>query len=228
MELSQKSGNDPKTNGVAKNKTAVGERRRSTPFEDLHSQNQKPTSYFDTLLHLFKGNIGSGAFGMADAIKNSGIVVGGILTLVIAIVCVHMQHILIKAADYQKQINNLDTRPDYASTIELSFMKSKSKAIRRLSSFMRKFCNFIICLTQLGFCSAYFVFVSSSVQHVAEYHGYIINIHLLILYAFVPIWLTALVRQLKVMGKLDEVASTEVQLINSSSQLSSRLWLIFV
>lgn len=160
-----------------------------------------PTNYLETLTHLFKAYAGAGVFGMADAVKHSGILVGGFLTLLIAVICVHVQHILVNASEYQMQINKLEKRPDYALTLELCFKNSRSEMIRRLAPFMEKSCNFMICLTQLGFCSVYFVFVSSNIKNVLDYHGYVIDIHILMLYLFVPIWLTALVRQLKFMGE---------------------------
>lgn len=47
------------------------------------------------MMHLFKGNVGPGLFAMGDAFKNSGIIVGPILTLLLGLVCVHSQHILV-------------------------------------------------------------------------------------------------------------------------------------
>lgn len=46
-------------------------------------------------MHLFKGNVGSGIFAMGDAMKNAGIIVGPILTLILGIICVHCQHMLV-------------------------------------------------------------------------------------------------------------------------------------
>lgn len=54
-------------------------------------------------MHLFKGNVGSGIFAMGDAMKNAGIIVGPILTLILGIICVHCQHMLVS----RKIKNNL-------------------------------------------------------------------------------------------------------------------------
>lgn len=58
-------------------------------------QTDHPTSYIETMMHLFKGNVGPGLFAMGDAFKNSGILVGPILTLLLGLICVHSQHILV-------------------------------------------------------------------------------------------------------------------------------------
>lgn len=46
-------------------------------------------------MHLLRGNIGAGIFGMGDAFKNGGIIVAPILTVLIGLVSVHCQHTLV-------------------------------------------------------------------------------------------------------------------------------------
>ena len=41
------------------------------------------------MLHLLKGNIGTGIFAIPDAFKNAGLVVGAVGILIMAIICVH-------------------------------------------------------------------------------------------------------------------------------------------
>lgn len=52
-------------------------------------------SYLETIMHLFKGNVGPGLFAMGDAFKNSGLVLGPILTCILGFICVHSQRILV-------------------------------------------------------------------------------------------------------------------------------------
>ena len=46
--------------------------------ESLLPKNVNKISNFETMIHLLKGNIGTGILAMPDAIKNSGLLVGNI------------------------------------------------------------------------------------------------------------------------------------------------------
>lgn len=55
------------------------------------------TTYLETLMHILKGNVGSGVFAMGDAVKNGGLLLAPALTLLMGLVCVHSQHILVRS-----------------------------------------------------------------------------------------------------------------------------------
>lgn len=52
-------------------------------------QAHRPISNCETMVHLLKGNIGTGIFAMPDAFKNAGLVVGSIGIPLMAVICVH-------------------------------------------------------------------------------------------------------------------------------------------
>lgn len=62
---------------------------------------------------------------------------------------------------------NMDS-PDFAETVELCFIHGPPKA-KKYSRLMKFLVNFFICLTQLGFCCVYFVFIDKNLQQVRFY-----------------------------------------------------------
>ena len=52
-------------------------------------------SYVETLMHHFKGNVGSGMFALGDAFKNAGLLLAPPLTIFLGVICIHAQHILV-------------------------------------------------------------------------------------------------------------------------------------
>lgn len=55
--------------------------------------------------------------------------------------------------------------PDFAETVELCFANGPP-GIRPWSKFVKFIVNVLICITQLGFCCIYFVFIAESFQQV--------------------------------------------------------------
>lgn len=51
---------------------------------------------FDTMIHLLKGNIGTGILAMPDAFRNSGWAVGLICTALLGAICTHCMHMLVR------------------------------------------------------------------------------------------------------------------------------------
>lgn len=163
---------------------------------------QPRTTYFETFANLFKANVGTGCFAMASAMRNSGILLGPIATLIIATICVHCFHILVQCSEFIKVTNNLTQLPNYAETVELTFIISKKERFRKASNLIRKICNVFICLTQLGFCSVYFVFVGRSVKLLLDFYGFNLGLKTVVTIIFIPIWISALLRKLKHIGKI--------------------------
>lgn len=162
-----------------------------------HVTSDHPTSYGGTLMHLFRGNIGAGVFGMGDGFKNGGLILAPILTVIIGLISVHCQHVLVSfpetsticfnfsnnnfsiydflqmnCAQRMRDIQNKSAEktvecedPDFAETIELCFVHGPPR-LRPWSKFIRFLVNFFICVTQLGFCCIYFVFIASNFKQV--------------------------------------------------------------
>ena len=184
-------------NGKAANGFANGNKN----IEAQQMVEERPTSYLETLMHLFKGNVGPGCYAMADAVKNGGLLLAPLLTLFLGIICVHAQHILLKCSAKMKHRHRLTTKPDYAETVELCFSSSNNERWRNLAPVMKTTCNVFICITQLGFCCIYFLFVGTNLKQVLDFYGIHININLLVAIVLIPVWLSALITNLKFLGK---------------------------
>lgn len=184
-------------NGKATNGLANGNKN----VEAQQPVETRPTSYLETFMHLFKGNVGPGCYAMADAVKNGGLLLAPVLTLFLGIICVHAQHILLKCSAKMKHRYQLTNKPDYAETVELCFSSSSSERCRKFAPVMKTTCNVFICITQLGFCCIYFLFVGTNLKQVLDYYGVHIGLHVLVTLVMIPVWLSALITNLKFLGK---------------------------
>uniref|UniRef100_A0A9L0RK34 Solute carrier family 36 member 1 n=1 Tax=Equus caballus TaxID=9796 RepID=A0A9L0RK34_HORSE len=100
------------------------------------------TTWFQTLIHLLKSNIGTGLLGLPLAVKNAGILMGPLSLLVMGIVAVHCMGILVKCAHHFCH--------------------------RQLLSITAHIVDFFLIVTQLGFCCVYFVFLAENFKQVIE------------------------------------------------------------
>lgn len=87
---------------------------------------------------------------------------------------------------------HIDVAPDFAQTVELCFATGP-QSLRRLAPAMRKLVNLFLCVTQLGFCCVYFVFISSNVKQVNTHFCYratwkYINMHIFNKLYFIFYW----------------------------------------
>lgn len=179
------------------------------------------TTYFETLIHLFKGNVGPACFAMAEAIKHSGLILGSALTILLASVCVYEQHVLIKCSNVIKAEFELDKRPDYAETLELSLLSNKKW--KKHSTIMKRICNIFLILTQLGFCSVYFLFVGNNVKNVMEYYNIDIPMTELMMMSLIPIILTSMITNLRYLGEFAVISIRSIRhLMNFCSPLLGR------
>jgi proton-coupled amino acid transporter len=170
-------------------------------FKQVYEKDHKKTNYVETMMHLLKANVGTGCFALGASFKYGGIILGPILLCFIAVITVHAQHLLIKCADFLKNRNDQETPLSYSETIEGCFLNSKSEKLSKLAAPMRKICTSSICIAQLGFCCVYLLFVASNIKELGDFYGSNLSLHVWITIAVVPIWMSVMIRTLKVLGE---------------------------
>lgn len=182
-------------------KIKMSTEKNATKPDETDEQEPVPTSYAETMMHLFKGNVGPGCYAMADAVKNGGLVLAPVLILLLGIICVHAQHILLQCSTKMKRRFKLAKKPDYAETVELCFTSSSSGRWRNLAPTMKKTCNIFICVTQFGFCCIYLLFIGTNLKQVLDFYEIYMDIHVLVAFVMIPVWLSSLIATLKYLGE---------------------------
>lgn len=166
------------------------------------------TTYLETLMHLLRGNIGSGLFAMGNAFKNCGLVLAPILTLTLGFICVHSQHLLLRASKEMAVRKKLSANPSFAETVELCF-KTGPEPAQRYATAARVTVDLFLCVTQLGFCCVYFIFIAENIKSVVDerFPSHIFDLHLHMLFILLPILLSCWIRDLKYLVPLSSVAN---------------------
>ncbi|KZC12087.1 PREDICTED: proton-coupled amino acid transporter 1 isoform X2 [Dufourea novaeangliae] len=166
-----------------------------------------PTSYLETMMHLFKGNVGSGIFALGDGFKHAGLLLAPPLTIFLGIICVHAQHILVRCnEEVTRRVNDPVATSGFAGTVEMCFATGPL-ALRKYSVFMRKVVNVFLCITQLGFCCVYFVFIATNMKQVLDVHGIEMDVHQHMAVILIPIMLSTWIRNLKYLVPVSSLAN---------------------
>ncbi|XP_072938749.1 proton-coupled amino acid transporter-like protein pathetic [Epargyreus clarus] len=166
---------------------------------------EHPTSNFDTLIHLLKGNIGTGILAMPDAFKNAGLIFGVFGTLFMGAICTHCMHILVQCS-HELCIRNQRPAMSFAEVVEDAFAMGPV-SLRPYSKKMKNITNIFLVITQLGFCCVYFLFVATNLQDTMRLFGIYISVHTYLALLFPFILALAMVKNLKYLTPVSLIAS---------------------
>ncbi|XP_059150879.1 proton-coupled amino acid transporter 2-like [Physella acuta] len=125
---------------------------------------ESTTSNMQTLMHLLKGNIGTGILALPMAIKHAGLWTGFFGLLCISLIAVHCMHMLVNCSHILcKRTSSLAL--DYADVIEVA-LKTGPQKFRKFAKAARNTVNGFLIFTQFGFCCVYIVFVAANIKEV--------------------------------------------------------------
>ncbi|XP_067621826.1 proton-coupled amino acid transporter-like protein CG1139 isoform X4 [Eurosta solidaginis] len=170
---------------------------KSSYNPSLHRTLEHPTSNFDTLVHLLKGNIGTGILAMPDAFKNAGLYVGLVGTLIMGAICTHCMHMLVKSS--HELCRRLQQPSLNFSEVAFCSFETGPSGLRRYSHVARRMITTFLFITQIGFCCVYFVFVAVNIKEVVDHYfpNNYINVKLYLILILIPMIPLNLVRNLK-------------------------------
>ncbi|XP_059487418.1 proton-coupled amino acid transporter-like protein CG1139 isoform X2 [Neocloeon triangulifer] len=176
------------------------------PIVQIPHSIKNPTSWCETLLHLLRGNVGSGVFAMGDAFHHAGLLVAPVLTLLLAVACVHSQHILLKCARAVSSKSPTSKPPDFADTVHECF-EAGPPIIRKRAGLAKTLVNLFLCITQLGFCCVYFVFIANNMKQVMDEYISPLDVRVYMALALPPILFSSWIRSLKYLAPVSGVAN---------------------
>ncbi|XP_055141559.1 proton-coupled amino acid transporter 3 isoform X2 [Symphalangus syndactylus] len=139
----------------------------SITSENVHPAGEAGLSMMQTLIHLLKCNIGTGLLGLPLAIKNAGLLVGPVSLLAIGVLTVHCMVILLNCAQHLSQ-RLQKTFVNYGEATMYSLETCPNTWLRTHAVWGRYTVSFLLVITQLGFCSVYFMFMADNLQQMME------------------------------------------------------------
>lgn len=143
----------------------IPQSQHSVTVEDDTAKQHK-VGNLSSLMHLLKGNIGTGILAMPSAVMNAGLWVGTIGVLVIGGIAIHCMHMLLNCCHIlRKRVN--EPSLDYAGILETA-LKTGPQRLQRFSVVGRFVVNFFLMLTQMGFCCVYLVFIAKNIKQVID------------------------------------------------------------
>ncbi|KAK7097608.1 neutral amino acid uniporter 4-like [Littorina saxatilis] len=135
-------------------------------IDNDQSLTEHTTNDVQCLMHIMKGNIGTGVLAMPNAVSKAGLWTGLVGILCIGMVATHCMHILVKSSKLlTKRIGH--DKLSYSEVMEESLKTGPSK-LRRLAPHAKTFVNVLLLFTQFGFCCVYIVFIATSVKDVID------------------------------------------------------------
>lgn len=123
------------------------------------------TNYVQSLMHMVKGNLGTGILAMPASFAHAGLVNSIIGLPILCLIATYCVHILIKSSQ-QLENKSIGSNFKYASLAEHSF-KTGPNWLRSFSNPMCFLVDGTLLVAQIGVCCVYLVFVVDNIKSVS-------------------------------------------------------------
>ena len=90
-----------------------------------------------TIMHVMKGNIGTGMLALPRAVSLAGLWTGSIGLIFICLFCIQCMHLIVQTAQ-RLCVKTGRTNMSYADVAEFTFSTSSNKTLQRCSRYMRQ------------------------------------------------------------------------------------------
>lgn len=173
---------------------------------DDRSMSDHTTSNLQCLMHLLKGNIGTGILAMPVAVKYAGLWTGFVGILLIGAMATHCMHVLVRSSHILcKRAGAVSM--GYSEAIE-TCLKTGPLFLKRYARIARYFVNGLLLFTQFGFCCVYIVFVATNIQQVVStFHTHDIDLRVYEVIIVVALMPYSLLRNLRALAPFSSFAN---------------------
>ncbi|CAF3334838.1 unnamed protein product [Rotaria socialis] len=220
--------NDDDTNSMISHVDENNENEAIAPLVSsiIGDQTDYKTTNLETLMHLIKGNIGAGILAFPYALSKAGILVirfsfvldlllfyptlfqfGPIAFWIMGAMTLYCMHQLLRCHDHYRYITSRE-KCDFGDIMRYTLATCRWKWVHRYAKLGKFVIDGFIVITQLGFCSVYFVFVPASIKQVAD--QYLTQSPPIQVYQFVMLLLVigfSMIRSLKVLAPFSLAAN---------------------
>lgn len=124
------------------------------------------TNFVQGLMHMIKGNLGTGILAMPMTFKQCGLATGSIVLPLLCLMATFCVHLLVRCSQHLE--NKMKwTNLDYASLSKGAF-KAGPKSLRAWSGFMSRIVDGVLIISQVGICCVYLVFMVDNIKKVSH------------------------------------------------------------
>lgn len=124
------------------------------------------TNFLQSLMHMVKGNLGTGILAMPASFGHCGLVSASIGLPILCLIATYCVHLLVRSSQH------LENKMKWANLEYAQLAKGAFQAgpgwIRPYSSLMCRLVDAVLILCQMGICCVYLVFIVDNVASVSK------------------------------------------------------------